>query len=81
MGLNELQDELDKWEDVRYRMKDEGIEYCFKSYSSFEEIEDEVFHLKRKKLIGLMVEMEMYIQQKITETEDKIIDIDNENEY
>jgi hypothetical protein len=81
MELNKLLEESENWENVRYRMDNEGIEYCFTKYSSFEEIQDEEFHLKRKKLIGLMWEMRMYIQDKITETEDKISDIDNEEEY
>lgn len=81
MGLDKLLEELENWQNVRYRMGDEGIEYCFTKYSSFEEIKDEEFHLKRKKLIDSMVEMKDYIQQKITETEDKISDIDNEDEY
>lgn len=79
MTEDQLRDELDKWESVRYRMEDEGIEYCFRHYSSFEEIEDEEFHRKREKLIELMVEMEEYVQQKITETEDKIIDLEDNN--
>ena len=81
MELDKLRDELDKWEAVRYRMNAEGMEYCFRSYSSFEEIEDEEFHLKREKLINLMVEMEEYVEKMITEVEDKIIEINNENEY
>ena len=81
MELDKLLEESENWENVRYRMETEGIEYCFTKYSSFEEIQDEEFHLKRKKLIGLMWEMRMYIQDKITETEDKISDIDNEDEY
>jgi hypothetical protein len=79
MELNELLEELEKWEGVRYRMDTEGIEYCFTKYSSFEEIQDEEFHLKRKKLIGLIAEIKDYIRQKITEVEDKIIDINDEN--
>lgn len=75
MTEDQLRDELDQWEMVRYRMDDEGIEYCFRHYSDFREIQDEEFHLKREKLIELMVEMEEYVQQKITETEDKIIDL------
>jgi hypothetical protein len=67
-----LVDELDKWESVRYRMSDEGIEYCFKHYSTFSEIEDEQFHSKREKLIELMVDIEEYVQNKITEIEDEI---------
>ena len=81
MELDKLLEESENWENVRYRMETEGIEYCFTKYSSFKEIQDEEFHLKRKKLIGLMWEMRMYIQGKITETEDKISDIDNKDEY
>jgi hypothetical protein len=77
---DQLRDELDKWESVRYRMEDEGIEYCFRHYSSFGEIKDEEFHLKREKLIEMMVEMEEFIDKKIEEVEDKIIEI-NDEEY
>ena len=79
MELDKLLEELEKWEGVRYRIKSEGVEYCFTKYSSFEEIQDEEFHLKRKKLIGLMAEMEDYIQQKMKEVEDKISDVNDEN--
>ena len=75
MTLDQLRDELDKWEAVRYRMDDEGIGYCFKYYSDFSEIEDEEFHLKREKLLEAMADMENFVQQRITETEDKIIEI------
>jgi hypothetical protein len=60
-------EELDKWESVRYRMKDEGIEYCFRHYSSFKHIEDEEFHSIREKLIKLMIEMEEYVDEKINQ--------------
>ena len=70
---------MEKWEGVRYRIKSEGVEYCFLKYSSFEEIEDEEFHVKRQNLIGLIAEMKDYIQQKITEVEDKISDVNDEN--
>jgi hypothetical protein len=79
MELDKLLEELEKWEGVRYRIKSEGVEYCFLKYSSFEEIEDEEFHLKRQNLISLMVEMVEYVEQMITEVEDKIIDINDEN--
>jgi len=79
MELDKLLEELEKWEGVRYRIKSEGVEYCFIKYSSFEEIEDEEFHVKRQKLIGLIAEMKDYIQQKITEVEDKISDVNDKN--
>lgn len=79
MTEDQLRDELDLWESVKYEMNEEGIEYCFRQQSDWREIQDEEFHLKREKLIELMVEMEEYVQQKITETEDKIIDLGDNN--
>jgi predicted ABC-type exoprotein transport system permease subunit len=76
MTEDQLRDELDKWERVQYRMSEEGIEYCFRHYSSFSDIKDEGFHSKRRKLLNLMVEMEQYVADKMTEVEDKIIELE-----
>jgi hypothetical protein len=78
MTEDQLRDELDKWGDVQYRMKNEGIEYCFRHYSNFIELENEEFHLKREKLIDLMEEMEEYVKQKFKEVEYQIDKLDNE---
>lgn len=75
MTEDQLRDELDNWERVQYRMSEEGIEYCFRHYSSFSEIKDEEFHTLRNKLIVLMETMEIFVANKIVETEDKIIDL------
>jgi hypothetical protein len=75
---DQLRDELDSWEMVQYRMDAEGIEYCFRDYSSFPEIEDEEFHSLRKKLLDVMEEMEAYVADKIWKVEDKIIALDDE---
>ena len=40
-------EELEDWQMVQYRMGNEGIDYCFEHYSSFEEIKDEEFHKLR----------------------------------
>jgi hypothetical protein len=72
MNKEELEDELDNWKSVQYRINDEGMEYCFRSYSEFREIEDNEFHLKRKNLINLMKEMENYVTEKIKELENQI---------
>lgn len=77
MTEDQLYDELDQWASVRYRMN-EGMEYCFREYSDFEEIKDEEFHLKREKLIDLMEDMEQYVQQKFKEVEYQIDKLDNE---
>lgn len=72
MTEDQLRDELDQWKMVRYRMEDEGIEYCFKYYSDFKEIKDEKFHVIKKELLDKTAEMWNYVQQKITEVENKL---------
>jgi len=76
---DKLYDELDQWATVRYRM-DEGMEHCFREYSDFDEIKDEEFHLKREKLVALMVEMEEYVQNRITEIGVDLIKLQDEQE-
>jgi hypothetical protein len=78
MTEDQLRDELDNWERVRYRMDEEGMEYCFRHYSSFPEVKDEEFHSKREKLVALMNEIEQYVEDKITEVEDKINELEDE---
>ena len=75
MDNNELDRELEDWQMVRYRMDNEGIDYCFKHYSSFEEIKDEKFHELRNKLLTSLDEIQNYVDSKINELNDKI------NEY
>lgn len=78
MTEDQLRDELDKWKMVRYRMDDEGMDYCFMNYSSFPEIQDEEFHTLRLELIDLMEKMEQFLENKIEEIEDKIIELDEQ---
>ena len=40
-------DELEIWQSVQYRMDEEGFDYCFESYSNWDEIKDEEFHRLR----------------------------------
>jgi hypothetical protein len=75
MENNDLYEELENFESVRYRMDNEGIDYCFKHYSSFEEIEDEKFHELRNKFLTSLDEIQNYVDSKINELNDKI------NEY
>ena len=75
---DQLRRELDHWEVVRWKMEGEGMEYCFRHYSSFPEVKDEEFHSKREKLVALMNEIEQYVEDKITEVEDKIIELEDE---
>ena len=48
------EEELENWGMVRYRMDNEGIDYCFEKYSSFEEIKDEEFHKLRLEFLDSM---------------------------
>ena len=72
MESNELYQELEDWQMVRYRMDNEGIDYCFKHYSSFEEIKDEKFHEIRNNFLTSLDEIQNYVDSKINELNDKI---------
>lgn len=67
-------EELDNWKNVKYRMKEEGMDYCFRDYSSFEEINDQVFHLLRILLTDAMDRMDNLVQSRIDDLEDKLQD-------
>ena len=67
-------EELDNWKNVKYRMKEEGMDYCFRDYSSFEEINDRVFHLLRILLTDAMDRMDNLVQSRIDELEEKLLD-------
>jgi hypothetical protein len=66
------EEELENWESVKYRMKQEGIEYCFKHYSTFEEIEDEEFHKLRLELLNTMEKIHDYVNYKIESYDEEI---------
>jgi hypothetical protein len=59
------EEELKNWEMVRYRMDNEGIDYCFEHYSSFEEIKDEEFHKLRLEFLDSMSKIRKYVKDKI----------------
>ena len=51
-------------DDIDYivsKMKDEGFDYCFLHYSSFQNIADEKFHQLRKNYINAHKELETYL--------------------
>ena len=68
------EEEYENWQMVRYRMDNEGLEYCFKHYSSFEEIEDEKFHKLRNELLEKMKEIREYVEEKIDNYEEEYED-------
>ena len=63
--------ELENWEAVRYRMDNEGIDYCFESYSRFEEIKDEEFHKLRLEFLESMKKIREYVANKIESYEEE----------
>ena len=72
-----LEEELEKFQDVVYRIKNEGVEYTFKKYSTFEDIEDKEFHKLRKYLIQHIDLMDFYLKKRIDGLEKKIEEYDS----
>jgi hypothetical protein len=77
--LDKLYEEEENWSMVQYRMNSEGLHYCFKHYSSFDEIQDEKFHKLRKKYLRISKELEEYVKNKLENTQELISNF-NENE-
>ena len=71
-----LEEVLEKYQNVIYRIESEGVDYTFKKYSSFEEIEDEEFHKLRKYLIQHIDLMDFYLKKRINGLEKKIEEYD-----
>ena len=67
-----LEEVLEKYQNVIYRIESEGVDYTFKKYSSFEEIEDEEFHKLRKYLVENIKLMDYYLKKRVDELEEKI---------
>ena len=75
--INDLHQELEDLTYLNAKMRDEGFDYCFRHYSSFEEIKDEKFHELRLKYIQIAEELENYVE---TQYELKQDEIDNYEE-
>jgi hypothetical protein len=60
-------EEQENWSNVQYRMDNEGLEYCFKHYSRFEEIKDDKFHQLREELINKIDEIRGYVDEKLNQ--------------
>jgi hypothetical protein len=65
------EEELDNWKAVDYRMREEGIDYCFEHYSSFKEIKDEEFHKLRMEFLDSMKKIREYVKDKIESYEEE----------
>jgi len=65
------EEEFENWQMVQYRMDNEGIDYCFEHYSSFEEIKDEEFHKLRLDFLENMKKIRKYVEDKIDSYEEE----------
>jgi gas vesicle protein len=73
-NIKKLEEDLDNFRSVQYRMGNEGMDYCFEHYSSFEEIEDEEFHKLRNELLESMKKIRSYVENKIETLSEEIDD-------
>jgi len=74
--LAKLEEERENYESVRYRMGDEGMDYCFEHYSQFEEIEDEEFHKLRTEFLESTLKLRSYVENKLSELSSQIEDLE-----
>ncbi len=70
--IDKLYEQLENFQYVQVKMRDEGFDYCFRHYSSFEEVEDEKFHSLRESYIKISEELEEYVKSKINQIQDEI---------
>jgi hypothetical protein len=47
---------------VRYCMDNEGLDYCFRNYSEFEEVQDEEFQKLRKAYVDAAEALDTYVK-------------------
>ena len=80
--IEKLENQLEDFEMVRYRMNTEGFHYCFKHYSSFIDVDDDEFHRLRNKYLEVSEDLEQYVLKKIESLNDRILatDVDTEVE-
>ena len=74
--LAKLEEERENYESVRYRMDDEGMDYCFEHYSQFEEIEDEEFHKLRLEFLESTSKLRSYVENKLSELSSQIEELE-----
>ena len=63
--MDMTEEEFENWQAVSYRMDNEGIDYWFEHYTSFEEIEDEEFHKLRMEFLESMKIIREYVKDNI----------------
>ena len=78
--INDLHQELEDLTYLNAKMRDEGFDYCFRHYSSFEEIKDEKFHELRLKYIQIAEDLENYVETQYELKQDEIDNYEEEDE-
>ena len=73
-NIKKLEEDLDNFRSVQYRMDNEGISYCFDGYSDWDEIEDEEFHKLRLEFLSSMKKIRSYVENKIETLSEEIDD-------
>lgn len=71
-NIIEIEDSLENFKSVQYRMENEGMNYCFEHYSSFEEINDEEFHKLRLQFLEITKKLLSYVEIKIETLSEQI---------
>jgi len=71
-NIKKLEEDLDNFRSVQYRMDNEGIGYCFDGYSDWDEIEDEEFHKLRLEFLSSMKKIRSYVENKIETLSEEI---------
>jgi hypothetical protein len=74
MNKEQLEEELENFKNVDYRIDNEGLEYCFINYSTFSEIKDKQFHKLRVQLLLSIHKMKGYVSDKINKLESSLED-------
>jgi len=59
-----MSDLKNSFEDIHYRMNEEGFDYCFDKYSDWSEIKDEKFQKLKEQYLKSKKELEQYIIDK-----------------
>ena len=77
--IEKLENQLEELEMVRYRMEAEGFHYCFKHYSSFEDVDDDEFHRLRKKYLEVSEDLENYVNNRIEELNNRIYNLEDDD--
>lgn len=77
-NIDKLEESLENFRNVKYRIENEGIDYCFEHYSSFKEIEDEQFHELRLEFLNNMSKLRSYVDNKIEIYSEQIDDLMSE---